>query len=174
MKEMNINNFSQKQKKSGYRAQAMVEFAIALPILLVLLFGIMEVGRLMLIYTMVVNASRDAVRYASAVGRGDDGLFKYNNCAGIKQAAIDSTYNLIAIAPSNILISYVDENGVNAGTCDAGSGEDADITVDSEYRVTVTVTATYTRIVKLIPIPTRPISSTSTRTILGIFDLPNP
>ena len=38
---MNINNFSQKRNKSGYRAQAMVGFAIALPILLVLLFGIL-------------------------------------------------------------------------------------------------------------------------------------
>jgi len=171
---MNINKFSQKQKRSGYRAQAMVEFAIALPVLLLLLFGIMEVGRMALIYTMVTNASRDASRYASAVGRGDDLLFKYNHCAGIKQAAIDSTYNLVAIAPSDILISYVDENGVSAGTCDATSGEDPDITVDSEYRVTVQVKAYYTRVVTLIPIPSRWITSTSTRTILGIYELPNP
>lgn len=171
---MAMKNISQKRKKSGYRAQAMVEFAIALPVLLLLLFGIMEVGRLMLTYTMVVNASRDAVRYASAVGKGDDGLFKYNNCAGIRQAAIDSTYNLVTI--SSISISYKDENGNSAGVCNlfASPWEDPDITVDSEYRVTVTVTATYTRIVTLIPIPTRPITATSTRTILGIYDLPNP
>jgi len=171
---MDMKNISQKRKRSGYRAQAMVEFAIALPVLLLLLFGIMEVGRLMLTYAMVVNASRDAVRYASAVGRGDDGLFKYNNCAGIKQAAIRSTYNFVKILPSNISISYVDENGADAGVCDASSGEDPQIEVDSEYRVTVTVTTTYTRIVTLIPIPTRAVTATSTRTILGIFDLPNP
>jgi len=171
---MNINNFSQKRNKSGYRAQAIVEFAIALPVLLVLLFGIMEVGRMALIYTMVTNASRDASRYASAVGRGDDGLFKYNHCAGIKQAAIDATYNFIAIAPASISISYKDENGNSAGVCDATSGEDPDITVDSGYRVTVQVTANYTRMVTLIPIPSRVITSTNTRTILGIYELPNP
>jgi len=172
---MDMKNISQKRKRSGYRAQAMVEFAIALPVLLLLLFGIMEVGRLMLTYAMVVNASRDAVRYASAVGRGDDGLFKYNNCAGIKQAAKDSTYNFVVLSDSDILISYMDEDGNDTGEdCDASSGEDPQIEVDSEYRVTVTVTTTYTRIVTLIPIPTRPITATSTRTILGIYDLPNP
>ena len=171
---MAMKTFSRKRKKSDYRAQAMVEFAIALPVLLLLLFGIMEVGRLMLTYAMVVNASRDAVRYASAVGRGDDGLFKYNNCAGIKQAAIRSTYNFVKILPSNISISYVDENGNNPKVCDEPSGEDPDITVKSKYRVTVQVTANYTRLVTLIPIPSRSITSTSTRTILGIYELPNP
>ena len=171
---MTIKALPQKQKTHGYRAQAMIEFAIALPVLLMLLIGIMEVGRMMLIYTMVVNASRDAVRYASAVGEGDDGFLKYKNCAGIKKAAKDSTYNFVVLSDSNISISYKDENGASAGICDQPSGEDPHITVDSEYRVTVTVSATYTRLVALIPIPSRTITSTSTRTILGIYSLPNP
>jgi Flp pilus assembly protein TadG len=165
---MTMKIYSQKRKKSGYRAQAMVEFAIALPVLMVLLVGIMEVGRMILTYALVNNSSRDAVRYASAVGRGDDGLFKYNNCAGIKTSAQQSAY---IVTLTTISISYKDENGNSAGVCDATSGEDPDIKVDSGYRVSVTVTASYSPVVKLIPIGTKTFTATSSRTILGIFDL---
>jgi len=44
------------------KAQAMVEFAIALPILLMLLYGILEAGRLLFLYSTIVTASRQAVR----------------------------------------------------------------------------------------------------------------
>ena len=47
-------------------AQAMVEFAIALPVLLLLLYGILEAGRLLFLYSTVVTASRYAVCYGSA------------------------------------------------------------------------------------------------------------
>ena len=46
-------NFDMKSKKfarSKNKAQAMVEFAIALPILLMLLYGILEAGRLLFLY----------------------------------------------------------------------------------------------------------------------------
>ena len=41
------------------RAQAIVEFAIALPILMFMLVGIIEVGRLIYAYAAVINASRE-------------------------------------------------------------------------------------------------------------------
>ena len=59
---------SKKNTKNKSRAQAMVEFAIALPILLMLLYGILEAGRLMFLYSTVVTASRQAVRFGSATG----------------------------------------------------------------------------------------------------------
>jgi len=65
-----------KQNSFGYHGQAIVEFAIALPILLALLVGILEVGRMLFIYAAVTNASREAVRYASAVGLDDSGSYK--------------------------------------------------------------------------------------------------
>ena len=166
-----MKNYFPKRKKSGYRAQAMVEFAIALPVIMMLLVGIMEVGRMVLTYALANNASRDAVRYASAVGFGDDGFHKYNNCVGIKNLAIKSG-NIAAISSSNITITYTDENGNNPQTCDrTTTGEDTDITVDSGYRVTVSVTASYKPVVNLIPIGQKDFTATSSRTILGIFDL---
>ncbi len=159
-----------RQKQPALRAQAMVEFAIALPVLLMLLVGLMEVSRMVFMYALVVNASRDAVRYASAIGRGDDGLFKYNNCAVIKSVATTSAY----IVPlSSISITY-DQGPTDTSThpvCDAPSGEDSDIEVDTGYRVTVEVKASYSPIVKLLPISSQTFTSKSSRTIMGIYDL---
>ena len=58
--------------KWHHNGQAMVEFAIALPFLLLILFGILEIGRLIFTYSGVVNASREGVRYGSATGYVSD------------------------------------------------------------------------------------------------------
>ncbi len=49
---------------SPTKAQAMLEFALALPVLLLLLFGIMEFGRLVQAWLAVQNSARFGVRYA--------------------------------------------------------------------------------------------------------------
>ena len=46
------------------RGQAMVEFIIALPVLLLLLFGIIEFGRMIFAWMAVQNAARFGMRYA--------------------------------------------------------------------------------------------------------------
>lgn len=53
------------------RGQGLVELAIILPILLLLLIGLAEIGYLLRDYLVVVNADREACRYA-ARGRYDD------------------------------------------------------------------------------------------------------
>lgn len=47
------------------RGAAMVEFAITLPLLLLLLFAIGEFGRLLYQYNSLLQANRDAVRYVA-------------------------------------------------------------------------------------------------------------
>jgi Flp pilus assembly protein TadG len=42
--------------------QAMVEFALVAPIFLTVLFGIFEIGRLMIEYTSIANAAREGAR----------------------------------------------------------------------------------------------------------------
>ncbi|WP_028629770.1 TadE/TadG family type IV pilus assembly protein [Metapseudomonas resinovorans] len=49
----------------GQRGVAMVEFAITLPLLLLLLFAIGEFGRMLFQYNSLLQANRDAVRYVS-------------------------------------------------------------------------------------------------------------
>ena len=88
-------------------AQAMVEFAIALPILLMLLYGILEAGRLLFIYSTVVTASRQAVRYGSATGVGTGGVLRYKDCAGIRAAAQRADF-LNSFDDSDIFIYHDD------------------------------------------------------------------
>jgi Flp pilus assembly protein TadG len=45
--------------------QSLVEFALVLPLLILLIMGIMEMGRLFEGYLELENAARDAARYAS-------------------------------------------------------------------------------------------------------------
>jgi Flp pilus assembly protein TadG len=54
------------------RAQAIVEFALVLPILMVVLVGMFEAGRMLYTYAAINNASREAVRFGSALGYDDD------------------------------------------------------------------------------------------------------
>lgn len=166
------NKLPREKNGHGFKAQAIVEFAIVLPILLVLLVGILEVGRYIFMYSAMTNASRNASRYASAVGRDDNGLTKYNYCEGIKQIALRSAY---LINPSDITVEITYDNG--AGTqisvCNLwnASQVDGDVVVKTGDRVKVRVTVQYEPMVDLVPIEGRLIESESARTILGIIDL---
>ncbi|WP_262372830.1 TadE family protein [Pseudomonas sp. WS 5013] len=55
----------QRMNACGQRGLAMVEFAIALPLLVLMLLGIAEFGRLLYQYNTLLQASRDAGRYAA-------------------------------------------------------------------------------------------------------------
>jgi Flp pilus assembly protein TadG len=163
------------KKHFASRAQAMVEFAIALPVLLMMLFGIIEVSRMAFMYAMVVNSSRDAVRYASAYGRSDNGYLKYSYCTGILKVAKDSGFFL-----PNPVVTITYDSGPSTstlGTCDlfASPWEDSDIlnVAESGDRVTVTVSVQYKPLVPLIPLRTTTFKATSSRTLLGILQLDN-
>ncbi len=54
-------------KRKNNRGQAMLELALVLPVLLLLLFGIFEFGRLFHDYMVVTSAAREGAR-AGAVG----------------------------------------------------------------------------------------------------------
>jgi len=52
----------------GRRGQSLVEFAMSAVIVLLLLFGVVEVSRIMLVYTTVADAARIGARYAITHG----------------------------------------------------------------------------------------------------------
>ena len=160
---------SRKQNLFGYRAQAMVEFAIAAPILFALLFGVFEFGRMIFVYSAVTNASREAVRFASAVGYDDDGEIKYKHCAGIREAARRSAY-FMNLQDADITITY--DHGPGTASFHTCTGTvDPAYFISSEDRVLVTVTAEYRPYTKLVPFGSRTLVSSSARTILGYVKL---
>src|SRR5690606_7845984 len=98
------------QHNSG-RAQAMVEFMLVIPILIILLYGIIEFSRLIFIFASVSNASRQAARYGAGAGEVNDGTTFYQDCEGIREVANESA---ILVEFDEINITYdrgLTENG---------------------------------------------------------------
>lgn len=154
-----------KTNSTKSKAQAMVEFAIALPLLLLLLYGLLEAGRLLFMYSTVVTASRQAVRYGSATGEGTNGAPRYQDCIGMKNAAQNFAY-----LGQFDAITIVYDTGPGNTPYDECTG-DTDLGVPltgNSNRVVVTVTEQFTPIVpNLVPFIQRNITATSARTILN-------
>ncbi len=152
----------------------MVEFALALPLLMLLLIGIIEVSRAVFIYSAVISASREAVRYGSASGYNSNGYPTYQDCAGIRDAAKKVGF-LATIEDANIAISY--DHGPGTAVFDTCNSSTVDTTVKIKTgdRILVTVIGTYQPIVPLlIPLTNKQISSTSARTMTGIITIHPP
>ncbi len=99
------------------RAQGMLEFALALPLFLFLVFGIIEFSRIFGTYISVFTASREAARYGSSVGIGSDGTTtRDRDCAGIAQVAMNMGL-FLAIDPNDVVISYESSPGEIIGRC---------------------------------------------------------
>ncbi len=141
------------------KAQGMVEFALTLPLMLVLVLGIMEAGRLMFAISTIYTGARNAARYGSAAGGIDGTGNYYQDCAGIEaaghQIADLSTLENVTVTPSYIL-----NDGTLINTCpppqDLGLGD----------RIVVTVSGQYHPLVPLINFSLPSITSISRRTII--------
>ena len=57
-----------KHKNHKSRGQGLLEFALALPIFLLLVLGVIEFGRLLAVVSSVTTAAREGARYGSASG----------------------------------------------------------------------------------------------------------
>ncbi|MEW6404066.1 MAG: TadE/TadG family type IV pilus assembly protein [Chloroflexota bacterium] len=172
------NSLSLHRKTWG---QGLLEFALVLPILLLLVIGVLEAGRLMFIYGSVTTAAREAARYASAVGVNDEGVQHFQDCPGIREAAKKVGF-LQSFNDEDINITY--DRGIDEedGTpisipLPGGSEIDSDPATDScpladadtlqnNDRVVVQVSLIYTPIVPFIPLEDFEIKSTSARTVI--------
>ena len=154
------------------KAQTMVEFALILPILLMIIYGLLEVGRLIFIYSTVVSASREAARYGSATGlnvAGAGGVPRYNDCAGIQEAA--DNIDFLGVI-NNIEIQYdhgpqtIPPYGPIPGypppfsSCPPGSIQTGD-------RIVVQVSATFIPLAAIVPLNPITIALSNARTIIG-------
>lgn len=152
-----------------FRAQAMVEFALVSIILFMLIFGILEVGRILFIYASVITSSREAVRYGSVSGLTDAGVLHYQDCAGIRDTARRLAF-FQTLEDDDIVIEY--DTGPATTVVDVCDGA-VDTAVDPApgNRIVVTVTGSFSPIVPIVPLDARTIVSTSARTIMGIIEL---
>jgi len=109
--------------------QSLIEFAIAMPVLLLLLMGVIEMGRFAFISILVGNAARAGAAF------GAQNLANSVNVAGIQQAADNDFQNngqdvsLLNVAVTEPPVCGCDNsgaftsapcNGATSGTCLAG------------------------------------------------------
>src|SRR5688572_10393690 len=162
--------FTGRHKK--VHAQAMVEFMLVMPILVVLLYGIIEFSRLVFIFASVSNASRQAARYGSGAGEVNDGTTYYQDCEGIRDVANESA---ILTEFEDINITYdrgLTTDGDQIPLVDIDPNPDADTCpvednlIQNGDRIIVQVTANYEPILSLIPIDPITVVSANARTFL--------
>lgn len=148
-----------------------MEFALALPIFLLVVIGIMEVGRLVYTYSSVYSASRDAARYGAATGiSATSGTTYYRDCDGIRARAIKSGV-AVGLTNANILIHY--DNGPDTNGESTSIGDCGTYLTDLKLgdRVVVTVSKTFQFVVPVLNRATVPISSTTSRTLITRLDI---
>lgn len=177
------------KSKNKTAAQAMAEFALVLPILLMVVYGLLETGRLLFIFASVNTASRQAVRYGSAIGLVDtDGNTTldtphYLDCNGIIGAAnnvafitnftnvniaydrgIDSSGNPIPITTPITVNPDPETASTNTCTLMAALSQDP---IQNGDRISVYVSAFFSPVIPFIPLDPIEIKSAASRTIVG-------
>jgi hypothetical protein len=90
---MDHTQSSQAKRDRRARGQTLFEFAFTLPLLLILIFGVIEFGRLFQSWVTIQNAAREATRYATTgqydKDRYPDAVFDENGDL-IQEGAIDA------------------------------------------------------------------------------------
>ena len=105
--ELKLNDFLRRNK-----GQALVEFAFVLPIILLVLMGIIEFGRIFNTYLVLTNASREGARVAAVGGADLDIMNSVRNVTPtLDQASLNITINPIETSrtrglPVTVITTY--------------------------------------------------------------------
>lgn len=142
-----------------------MEFALTFPILLMIVLGIFEFGRLLWIYTSVTTASREAARYGSTVGLNSLGVEHFLDCQGIRDIA-KQFGGPGQVTDADVDIWYDHGPGTaSIGNCD-DPVPDEDISLGDRVVVEVTGHFVPAPAIPLFDIPSFTIDSAARRTII--------
>lgn len=141
----------------------MAEFALVLPVLLFILFGIFAFAHYFFFYFVNSTSSREAVRYGTSTGLSNNGVTRYKDCAEIRNAGLGAGA-MIGLSAADITVEYDHGPGTSIfGTCPVGgTGPD----LESGDRVIVTVTINYEPIVPFPMLENNTLTSLSRRSII--------
>jgi Flp pilus assembly protein TadG len=110
------------------RGQGLVEFALILPVLIVIMLGIVDFGRAIYAFNSVSNAAREGARLGIVDQRIDPGgAYK----AAVEAANQATALNLDPTDPIQVLVTFPNPNG-NCPTISAG----CPISVRVQYQFT--------------------------------------
>jgi Flp pilus assembly protein TadG len=94
----------------GHRGQTLVEFALILPIFILLLMGIFDLGRAVYAYNTISNAAREAVRVAIV----DQACSTVGAEADARAASLDVNWDSDALDPCSDVDGEIDINYLDA------------------------------------------------------------
>jgi Flp pilus assembly protein TadG len=142
-----LARFRTPRRIDSRRGQALVEFALVVPMFLLLLFVIIEGGRFILYYETLNNATREGARYAIVNGANTIGCPSGPPALGSSACDVsgNNVITRVSSAAFGVLGSGVTVTPTWHDPADNGRGS------------TVTVTATYTY-TTIIPVPLPPIT----------------
>ena len=144
------------------RGSTIVEFAINTAVVLLLVLGIVELGRFIAVHQATNHAVHEAARWGAAVGTGDAGVPRYADCDGIRDAAT-SAGGHVSLTASDVSISYLDGAGAQFATCPEGGPGPA--SVANFDRIVVTATTSFDSVLPLLG--SASITATDRRSIVG-------
>jgi len=148
--------------KKPFKGQGLVEFALVLPVFLLLMIGIIEFGWFFFIYSTANSAAREAARYGAGAGEvSAGGPYYYQDCDGIREVAT-RIGRYAGIQDGDIQIWY--DEGPDSDPADNKSCPD---TIGLGERVLVQINVTYHPIIPLLNIPDIDIQAVSARTIVS-------
>lgn len=152
------------------RGATVVEFAIVLPLFLILVFGIVDFGRYYSAVSSVNTASRESARYGSSVGDSVNGTPRYTDCSEI--IAAGTGFGIThGIAASDYTITYDHgTNGSQFSTCSPGSTATNTGDFEDSDRIVVTVETEFEFITPIVGsmFGTVSVDSTDRRTLLSL------
>jgi Flp pilus assembly protein TadG len=125
-------------RRAGYstRGQGLVEFALVLPVFLLLLIGIAEFGRAWMTRNVLTGASREAVRIAAVQGNTASALSRANSIltsAGIAGASVNVLDDGAPYGTCVVTVSYKFPVTV-AGFLPGLSGKNLTLTTSTSMR----------------------------------------
>ncbi len=170
-------NFSVlKFRSNTKKGQGAVEFALVLPVLLLLVLGLIETGRLIFYYSAVTNAAREAARYGSATGINESGMFRFEDCNAIVNSAVRVGF-LNSVRPENVNVTFDSGPGTAVlggcpGNTDGNTTQPDSASIQTGTRIVVRVASPFdTMIPGLLPYQGLTIRSESARTILRAVNI---
>lgn len=114
------------------RGQALVEFAVVLPIFVFLLFGLIDIGRLVYVNNAIAQAAREAARWGSVQGRSAS----VTSRATIQSYALNS---MAAVPDATVTVTCEDVTGTTLTEC--SSVDLLDVQISSQVSLLTPVVA---------------------------------
>lgn len=100
------------RKQPHSQGQGLVEFALVLPVFILLLFGVIDIGRLVYINNALSEGAREGARWGSVQGRSNTPSDVQAHTIGIMSAVPDATVTVTCQSPIGTTVSICGSNDI--------------------------------------------------------------